>query len=184
VEAPDGIAVFGSSAPDATHPLYARARELGALLAQAGRTVVTGGYGGVMEGACRGAIENGGKTVGVTCDVFSRRRPNPYLTEVVRTQDLFDRTRELVRRSAGFIVLDGQAGTLSELAFLWALQRAGCLDGRPVVLLDARWRILTDGLAGDGILEPAQLAATHAAADPAAAVELLQKLLSRSPDLE
>jgi len=53
------VAVFGSSEPAAGDPLYEAARRVGSLLAGAGYDVVTGGYGGVMEGASRGAVEAG-----------------------------------------------------------------------------------------------------------------------------
>ncbi len=77
------IAVFGSSEPLEGEPLYEQARRVGALLAAAGYRVVTGGYGGVMEGASRGAIERGGEAIGVVCGaVFPARSPNRYLTEV------------------------------------------------------------------------------------------------------
>ena len=75
---PRSVAVFGSSEPAEGDTLYDTARRLGGLLARCGYRVVTGGYGGVMEAACRGAREAGGATVGVTCSIFRDRTPNPY----------------------------------------------------------------------------------------------------------
>jgi len=51
------VAVYGSAAPKPGTPLYQNALELGRLLAQAGHTVMTGGYGGTMEAVSRGAAE-------------------------------------------------------------------------------------------------------------------------------
>jgi uncharacterized protein (TIGR00730 family) len=169
----DGIAVFGSSEPRGGDPLYEQAYRLGALLAAAGYRVINGGYGGVMEAASRGAAEAGGQTLGVACTIFSWRQPNPFLSEVIETPDLFARTRELVERARGFVVMQGKSGTLAELAFLWALHRAGCLERRPVVLLGRGWNGLLRCLEAEGILEVSQLEVTRVVESPEAAVELL-----------
>ena len=139
--APGAVAVFGSSEAHPGQAIYEEARRLGALLAQRGLTVVSGGYGGVMEAASRGAREAGGQAVGVVCDGWSERgrTPNPYLSERVGTADLHERTRRLVERADGYIVLPGKAGTLAELTLLWALHRAGALGDRPIVLLGKPW---------------------------------------------
>jgi uncharacterized protein (TIGR00730 family) len=167
------IAVFGSSETVEGDPLYEEARRVGHLLAEAGYRVVTGGYGGVMEAASRGAAEAGGSAIGVTCAVFSERRPNPYLADNIETADLHDRTRELVALSDGFVVLSGKSGTLAELAFLWALHRAGCLDRRPVVLLGDPWRHVLRHLVRAGILEGPQFDVTRVVDTPEETVDTL-----------
>jgi len=172
-----GIAVFGSSEPRPGEPLYEQARRLGRLLAEAGFPVVSGGYGGVMEAASRGAREAGGETLGVTCAIFDWRRPNEHLGQVIETADLFERTRGLVEHSRGFVILPGKAGTLAELAFLWALHRAGCLSGRPVLLLGAQWNRLLSHLSDEGILDPTQLEMSRVVETPGEAVETLARHL-------
>jgi uncharacterized protein (TIGR00725 family) len=57
------VAVIGASACSAEEA--ALAEEIGRLLADAGAVVLTGGRGGVMEAACRGARQAGGLTVGI-----------------------------------------------------------------------------------------------------------------------
>ena len=64
------VTVFGSSRPREDHADYEQARLLGRALAEAGFAVCSGGYGGVMEAASRGAKEAGGKTYGVTAEFF------------------------------------------------------------------------------------------------------------------
>ncbi|HKQ59755.1 MAG TPA: LOG family protein [Candidatus Polarisedimenticolaceae bacterium] len=167
------IAVFGSSEPAPGAADYELARRLGAALARAGHPVVNGGYGGVMEAASRGAREAGGEVIGVTCRAFAQRRPNAYLTTEVATTDLLARTAELIARAAGFVVLPGKAGTLAELAQLWALDRAGCLGGRPVVLLGARWQGLLDYLAAAQLLDEDQVNHTRVVRTVEHAIEAL-----------
>jgi len=171
-----GIAVFGSSEPQPGDPLYETAHRLGSLLARARFVVVTGGYGGVMEAASHGAHEAGGRTLGVTCTTFSAREANPYLTDEVRANDLHDRTRELIERASGYVILPGKAGTLAELALLWALDRAGCLRGRPVVLLGTDWQPLIDLLERSNMLESSQLDHTRLARTPEEAVAFLRAI--------
>src|SRR5436190_17103479 len=60
------VAVIGDGdprGPDA-HRVLEWAEEVGALLARGGATVVTGGLGGVMQAASKGALGAGGLTIG------------------------------------------------------------------------------------------------------------------------
>jgi len=169
------VAVFGSSEPREDQPAYRLAYRTGQALAQTGFTVVTGGYGGVMEAASRGASDAGGRTVGVVSDVFSQREPNPYLSETVGSRDLYERTRFLIERADGFVVLAGRAGTLAELAWVWALARAGCLPVRPVVALGAPWPDLLDLLEQSDMMDSIAREMTERAADENEAVAILKR---------
>jgi uncharacterized protein (TIGR00725 family) len=60
------ITVFGWSESLPGDAVYKAAREVGCVLARHELTVVSGGFGGEMEAAARGAKEGGGKTIGVT----------------------------------------------------------------------------------------------------------------------
>ena len=171
------VAVFGSSEPREGDPLYEDARRVGALLAAEGWRVVTGGYGGVMEGASRGAREAGGATLGVVCSVFRDRRPNAYLSQTLDTSDLHDRTRALVEASDAYVILWGKSGTLAEAALVWALQRAGSLDARPVLLLGDSWERLLRHLAESGMLEGPELRLTRLARAPEEVPGILRPLL-------
>ncbi len=168
------VAVFGSSEPPEGHPLYEQARTVGRLLALRGFVVMTGGYGGVMEGASRGAREAGGRAVGVTCEMFRGRRPNPFLTEERRAPTLFERQRVLVETPRGYVVLHGKSGTLAEVSLVWALHRAGSLGDRPLVLLGEAWPALLDLLSGAEMLETEQRAITRVAREPDEAVRELE----------
>lgn len=170
------VAIFGSAAPDSQDELYRRAESAGRHLAIHGFAVVTGGFSGVMEGAGKGAFEAGGESIGVISTIFSSRDPNPYLTRVIDSQDLHERTQLLIEHAAAFVILDGQAGTLSELSFLWALHRAGCLDDRPVILLGDYWGPLVNLCRQSGYLGAEQLEATHQVAAPRDLAPMLEKL--------
>jgi uncharacterized protein (TIGR00725 family) len=113
VPAPPYVAVVGPG--DATAKESEAAATVGRALAEAGAIVVTGGLGGVMEAACRGARDAGGMTVGILPGA-DRRAANPAVTVALPT-GLGELRNGLVIRSADAVVAVGGAyGTLSEVA--------------------------------------------------------------------
>lgn len=124
------VAVIGQGACDAA--TAARAEEVGALLARAGCTVVTGGLGGVMEAASRGARAAGGRVVGVLPGE-DPDAANPHVEIAVASGMGDARNAILANTAAGFVAVAGSHGTLSEIAF--ALKR-----GKPVVSLGS-WEV-------------------------------------------
>jgi len=176
------VAVFGSSEPLPGSAAYQQAFEIGLLLGEAGFPVLNGGYGGVMEASARGARQAGVRTIGVTVAAFTHRAvANPFIDKEFREQNLYDRTRRLIDEAAGFVVLPGGAGTLAELAFLWALCRAGLHDAKPIVLVGPVWQRLLHNLRELDILGERELAATSLADSPAVAVDLVRRMLSGLP---
>jgi uncharacterized protein (TIGR00730 family) len=171
------IAVFGPSSAEPGGAIYENARRAGQLLAERGLALICGGYGGTMEAACRGAQEAGGRTIGVTCEIFRDREPNGYLAEIVPTRDLYERTRELVERAHAYLVLPGSSGTLAEVAFLWALDRAGCLGERPVILLGDAWRPVLRQLTQSCMIEGRRLEITFVVETPEQALDELCRRL-------
>jgi uncharacterized protein (TIGR00730 family) len=175
---PSPIAVFGSSEPLPGSAGYEDACEVGRLLGEAGFPVINGGYGGVMEASARGARQAGARTIGVTVAAFTHRPgANPFIDKEFRENNLYDRTRRLIEEAAAFVVLPGRAGTLAEVAFLWALCRAGLLGEKPVVLVGSQWKKLLQGLRDLDILGEPELKATSVADTPAAAVDQVRRLL-------
>lgn len=109
----------------------ADAYELGKGIALRGYVLITGGGGGVMESASRGAAENGGLVIGV---LPSERKaplegyPNPYVTIPVYT-GMSDARNAIIAKSADVLVaLGGGAGTLSEIGL-------AVKSGTPVIII-------------------------------------------------
>jgi uncharacterized protein (TIGR00725 family) len=128
------VAVIG---PDPAPPdVEAACEEVGRLLARAGAIVVTGGLGGSMEAASRGAAAEGGTTVGILPGP-TRKNANPYLTVSIPTGMGEGRNVLNVRASDAVIAVAGEFGTLSEIAF--ALK-----TGVPVVGLNT-WELAKAG---------------------------------------
>ncbi|HEX6712961.1 MAG TPA: TIGR00725 family protein [Thermoleophilaceae bacterium] len=108
------VAVIGASAPRQEDLEHAHAA--GRRLAELGAIVVTGGRGGVMEAACRGARDAGGHTIGILPG-FDRSDANPFVEFSLPT-GLGELRNGLVARAAEAVVAVGGAwGTLAEIAF-------------------------------------------------------------------
>ena len=131
------ITVFGSAPIGADQPAYAAGREVGRLLARAGFSVMTGGGGGLMEAANRGARDAGGTSVGCNIELPHEQRPNDYLDRVVTFRHFFIRKVMLVKYSSGFIALPGGYGTFDELFEAAALIQTEKIADFPLVLLGA-----------------------------------------------
>lgn len=133
------VTIFGGSRCNENSPEYAEARELGARLAEAGFTICTGGYLGVMEAASLGAREKGGRVFGIVMNQF-KSEPNRYLTDKVATDHFYDRLQNLIVRSVGFVALRGGMGTVTEISLVWNKMQTGVINRRPLVLLGDHWR--------------------------------------------
>ncbi len=132
------VTIFGGSKCGRESEEYGQARRVGQLLAEAGITICTGGYLGVMEAASRGASESGGRVLGILMNQF-KAEPNRYLTEKVASAHFYERLQNLITRSVGFIAIRGGAGTVTELSLVWNKLQTGVIEPCPLVLLGDCW---------------------------------------------
>ncbi|MEA2286292.1 MAG: hypothetical protein QOJ21_2335 [Solirubrobacteraceae bacterium] len=124
------VAVVG---PGEASPQQVEAAEaVGAGLAQAGAVVVTGGLGGVMEAACRGARSKRGRTLG-QLPGDDRDAANGWVEIAVATGMGELRNGLVVRAADAVVAVGGGHGTLSEIALALKL-------GRPVIGLGT-WEV-------------------------------------------
>lgn len=120
------VGVIGAGS--CTNKIYEQARVIGQGIAHLGAALVCGGLGGVMEGACRGAFEADGITVGVLPGP-EKTEANPYVTIPVVT-DLGHARNILIARTADILIaVSGGYGTLSEISISLKL-------GKPVIGLE------------------------------------------------
>ena len=133
------ITIFGGSKCKEDSQEYRDARAIGARLAEAGFTICTGGYLGVMEAASRGAREKGGRVLGIVMNQF-KSEPNRYLTDKVASDHFYERLQNLITRSVGFVALRGGMGTVTEISLVWNKLTTGVLGKRPLVLVGECWK--------------------------------------------
>jgi uncharacterized protein (TIGR00730 family) len=174
------ISVFGSSAPQPGSADYEAARDLGRRLAEAGFTVQTGGYVGVMEGVSRGANEAGGHVIGVTSariEAFRPLKANQWVKEEIRHQTLRDRLLYLVDHCHGVIVMPGGPGTLSELALAWSFVQVGEVSPKPIIPVGGLWQRTLAAFIDPAYVRPEYAALLTLARTPAGAVDILRERL-------
>lgn len=148
------IAVIGAG--DAGQDLFSLAERAGRAIAAAGCTLVCGGLGGVMAGACKGAKEAGGKTVAIIPGTDSSTA-NPW-AEVVIVSGLGHARNALVVQSAqGVVAMPGSWGTMSEIALSIKM-------GKPVAAVDS-WKEIS------GVLQTSS---------PESAVEAVLRMLTEN----
>jgi uncharacterized protein (TIGR00730 family) len=149
------VSVFGGASPQPGSPAYQEAYTVGKLLAEAGFTVATGGYTGVMEAASRGAAEAGGHVIGVTTDVLNQweakaLKTNSWVKEEIKFPTLRERLYHLVVFCDAAVALAGGIGTLSEVSFMWSLLLTHEIASKPLILLGQQWQDLLTQFYGQG----------------------------------
>ena len=168
------VTIFGGSKCRESDPEYAQAQRVGELLADAGFTICTGGYLGVMEAASRGAHGRGGRVLGITMNQF-KSEPNRFLTEKVPSEHFYERLQRLITRSVGFIALRGGMGTVTEVSLVWNKLQTRVLDSRPVVLLGDCWPPLMKEMQRHLAVSDDDLGLLDFAATPEEAVSIIER---------
>jgi uncharacterized protein (TIGR00730 family) len=176
-----GVAVFGSARSREGSEDYEGARAMGFALARAGYDVITGGGGGDMEAANRGASEGGGHSVGLCIQLPREEKPNPYLTHTVSFKYFFVRKVMFVKYSRAFLVMPGGFGTLDELFEAVTLVQTKRIKPFPIILSGdrAHWQGLLDwiqtSLVARGKVGADDARILQVAETPDAVLEILKK---------
>jgi uncharacterized protein (TIGR00730 family) len=152
--APPAVSVFGSARISPDDPMYRAAQEVGAELATAGFSVITGGGPGVMEAANRGCQEAGGLSIGCNIELPHEQRLNDYVDLGIDFRYFFVRKTMFVKYAEAFVVFPGGFGTLDELFESLTLIQTGKVQHFPVVLYGSDyWSGLIEWLKGRPLAE-------------------------------
>jgi len=135
------IAVIGASR--ASKQEIKTAEDVGRELAKRDAILICGGLGGVMEAACRGAISEGGITIGILPGK-NRNDANQYVRIPIVTGMGYARNVAVVKSAQAVIAIGGSYGTLSEIGH--AIQ-----SGIPVVGIDT-WSLAKGGKINNSII--------------------------------
>jgi len=160
------VAVIGDGdprGPDA-HRLLEAAEEVGQLLARGGAVVVTGGLGGIMRAASRGAAGAGGETIGILPGP-DQSEANEFVSTPIATGLGVVRNFVVVTAADAVVAIGGRHGTLSEIGIALRM-------GRHVIALSS-WRVESDGRFGGPSI--------HRAKDPREAAALALRLAKEGP---
>ncbi len=119
------ISVIGDGDVPANSPTYTLAEKVGSLVVDMGYVLVTGGQGGVMEAACRGARRSKGYRRGTIIGILPGSDPSRASTfvDVPLCTGMTHARNVLVAHSDAIVAVGGGAGTLSEMAMAWIHDR-------------------------------------------------------------
>jgi len=131
------VTVFGSARTPVEHPLYALARELGALLANSELMVITGAGGGIMAAAHEGAGREYSLGFNITLPFEQHANPTVEGTEnLLSFHFFFTRKLFFVKEADALVLCPGGFGTLDEALEVLTLIQTGKSPLVPIVLLD------------------------------------------------
>ena len=129
------VSVFGSASIREGNPVYDLGRQVGRLLAESGFAVITGGGPGAMEAANRGAMEAGGKSVGLSIQLPREQASNPYTNVKLNFRYFFVRKVMFVKYAMAYVILPGGFGTMDELFEAMTLIQTHRIKPFPVIML-------------------------------------------------
>jgi hypothetical protein len=108
------VSIFGSSRCKPNDRYYKLAEQTACELARAGFAIITGGGGGIMEAANKGAADAGGQSIGLNIELPMEQIPNDYQNLSLNFRYFFVRKVMFLKYAHGFIVFPGGYGTMDE----------------------------------------------------------------------
>ena len=133
------VSVFGSARTKEDTPDYLSAEKCGQLLVKNGYSVITGGGGGIMEAASKGAFEAGGNVVGLNIELPMEQSPNKYQTQSLNFRYFFLRKVSFLKYSTAFIVYPGGFGTLDELSEVLTMVQTEKINMVPIIFVGKKF---------------------------------------------
>ncbi len=128
------VSIFGSARLREKTRLYRQTQDIAQRLCEAGFSVITGGGGGAMEAANRGAAEGGGRSIGLNIKLPFEQIANPYADVQIDFDFFFARKVMFVKYACGFVGIPGGFGTLDEIFEALTLIQTRKISSFPVVL--------------------------------------------------
>src|SRR5210317_929393 len=108
------VSIFGSARTEPDDPYYDLAVETARQMGKAGFSVITGGGGGIMEAANKGAQKAGVKSVGLNIELPHEQEPNEFQDVSLHFRYFFCRKVMFLKYAHGFVVMPGGFGTMDE----------------------------------------------------------------------
>jgi uncharacterized protein (TIGR00730 family) len=129
------VTFFGSARLTENSPHYIQARNLAQKISSLGYAVMSGGGGGIMEAANRGAFEAGNKSLGLNIRLASKQPLNQYTTDSVQFDYFFVRKVALSFSGEAYLFFPGGFGTLDEMFEILTLIQTRKIRKVPIILV-------------------------------------------------
>ncbi len=133
------VSIFGSARTEPNDPNYKKAEELAGLFAKEKFAVLTGGGGGIMEAANKGAAEAGGTSVGLNINLPFEQHPNPYANVRLDFNYFFIRKVMFIKYAHAYIIMPGGFGTLDEFFEAMTLIQTHRIKPLPVIMVGSEY---------------------------------------------
>ncbi|MDD5139512.1 MAG: TIGR00730 family Rossman fold protein [Verrucomicrobiales bacterium] len=128
------VTIFGSARAKPGDKNYRAAYDIARGLAKHQITVITGGGPGIMEASNKGAMQNGGKSVGLNIELPDEQKINRYANIPIHFHYFFARKVGFVKYSLGFVFMPGGYGTLDEFFEVLTLVQTQRIPEFPLIL--------------------------------------------------
>ncbi len=176
------VSIFGSARTAPGDPAYQRAVDVAAAFTRENFTVITGGGGGIMEAANKGAAEAGGTSVGLNINLPHEQTPNSYANIQLNFHYFFIRKVMFVKYAMAYVIMPGGFGTLDELFEAVTLIQTQRIRPLPVVLVGSDyWNGLVDWirarLLDDQMISPEDIDILQVIDDPEEVVRAVKKVV-------
>jgi uncharacterized protein (TIGR00730 family) len=129
------VSIFGSARTKKSDKYYKLTVKTAEILAKAGFAIISGGGGGIMEAANKGAAKAGGKSIGLNIDLPHEQIPNSYQNMSLHFRYFFCRKVMFLKYANGFIAMPGGYGTIDEFSEALVLIQTFKQAYFPVILM-------------------------------------------------
>ena len=176
------VSIFGSARTKPGTPPYLLAQKIAGRFAEEGFSVITGGGGGIMEAANKGASEAGGQSVGLNIKLPFEQKPNAYANLEIEFNYFFIRKVMFLKYASAYIGLPGGFGTLDEIFEVITLIQTQRVKPFPVILAGSDyWSGLLEWiqarLRDGGMISPKDLDIVQVLDDPEDIVAAVKKIV-------
>jgi uncharacterized protein (TIGR00730 family) len=139
------VSIFGSARLKPENESYIKAEEIAYRIANLGFSVITGGGGGIMEAANKGASRAKGTSVGLNIQLPFEQSPNPFANIQLEFKYFFIRKVMFIKYAQAYVILPGGFGTLDEMFEALTLIQTKRIKPFPVILVGrSHWTGLVD----------------------------------------
>ena len=176
------VSFFGSARIKPADPIYKKAEKLARLFVKHNFAVITGGGGGVMEAANKGAAEAGGTSVGLNIILPHEQMPNPFANIKIGFKYFFIRKVMFVKYATAYIILPGGFGTLDELFEAVTLIQTHRIQPFPLILVGSDYWAgligwIKEKLLAEKRISPQDLEILQIMDDPEKIVKAVKKVI-------
>lgn len=131
---PKRVTFWGSARLTEDNKYYRAAHRLAGRLSHEGYAIVSGGSGGIMEAANRGAFEAGGTSIGFNIKLPHEQNINTFTTKNLTFNFFFTRKVMLTFYAHAYAYFPGGFGTFDELFEVLTLMQTKKMPLTPVFL--------------------------------------------------